>query len=253
MMGRRPDGMTFMKRMGLLVMGALAVAVAMAGCRTAGIGEGADAETPALRLDSTAPYGDVAASGANEPGAQDAPKAAESNAVATTDAVDAVLPSTGGASYRLRSGDTLIISLRTVQVEQFETLVNEDGDVKLPFIGVVRAAGLTGSELENKIQKDYIEKKIYRYMTVHVLVPTRSYFVRGEVRAPGRFSLVGSVTVIQAIATAGGYTDFADPTDVRMTRGDKTIRVNAREIERSPEKDVEVESGDVIVVKRTWY
>jgi protein involved in polysaccharide export with SLBB domain len=241
-----------MKWNGFWMAGALAVALAGAGCRMLGLAADEQPDAPALRLDRSAPYGDIAT---ETPAASLPAESAEvgngSAEMVGTNA--AVLPSTGGASYRLRSGDTLIIHLRTTQLEQIESLVDENGDVKLPLIGTVHAAGLTASELENKIQKDYIEKKIYRYLTVHVLVPTRSYFVRGEVRGPGRFSLVGSVTVLQAIATAGGYTDFADLSDVRLTRGDKTVRLNAKEIERSPEKDLEVEAGDVIVVKRTWY
>ena len=235
-----------MKRIGFWMVGAVAVAVAMAGCRTLG---SKGAEAPALRLDRSAPYGDMASA------TPDAPTVAAPSASKSPDVSQepSVLPSTGGASYKLRSGDTLVISLRTTQPEQFEMIVDENGEVKMPYIGAVKAAGLTGSELEDRIQKEYIEKKIYRYLTVHVLVPTRSYFVRGEVRAPGRFPLVGSVTLLQAITTAGGYTDFADLGDVRMTRGDKTIQLNAKDIERNPEKDIEIEAGDVIVVKRSWY
>jgi polysaccharide export outer membrane protein len=241
-----------MKWNGFWMAGALAVALAGTGCRMLGLAVDGQPDAPALRLDRSAPYGDIVADTPATPAPERSVEAGNgSSEVVGTNA--AVLPSTGGASYRLRSGDTLIIHLRTLQLEQIESLVDENGDVKLPLIGTVRAAGLTASELENKIQKDYIEKKIFRYLTVHVLVPTRSYFVRGEVRGPGRFSLVGSVTVLQAIATAGGYTDFADLSDVRLTRGDKTVRLNAKEIERSPEKDIEVEAGDVIIVKRTWY
>ncbi len=241
-----------MKWNGIWMAGALAVALAGAGCRMVGIASDEQPDAPALRLDRSAPYGDIVADAPAAPAPVDSAEAADGS-TETVGTNAAALASTGGASYRLRSGDTLIIHLRTTQLEQIESLVDENGDVKLPFIGTVRAAGFTASELEDRIQKDYVEKKIYRYLTVHVLVPTRSYFVRGEVRGPGRFSLVGSVTVLQAIATAGGYTDFADLTDVRLTRGDKTVRLNAKDIERNPEKDIEIEAGDVIVVKRTWY
>lgn len=240
-----------MKWNGLWVVGVLAAVLAASGCRMVRSSADAGGGEPALRLDRSAPYGDVVVETPPQPAPAPAAETAEPAMAVATNA--AALPSTGGASYRLRSGDTLIIHLRTTQLEQIESLVDENGDVKMPFIGTVRAAGLTASELEDRIQKEYIEKKIYRYMTVHVLVPTRSYFVSGEVRAPGRFSLVGSVKVLQAIATAGGYTDFADRTNVLLTRGDKTIRVNAKDFQQSPEKDIEIESGDQIVVKRSWY
>jgi len=163
------------------------------------------------------------------------------------------LPSGGGAAYRLRPGDSVIVMLRTVQTEQHEIVVDENGEIKLPFIGAVKVAGHTAREVEDQITKLYLEGKIYRFITVNVLVPTRSYFVRGEVRNPGRFPLAGSVRLLQAIAAAGGFTDFADVTDIRLTRGDKTYRLNGRDIERNPEKDIEIEAGDTIVVKRSWY
>lgn len=248
--------------------------IAAAGCGSLGGSGAADADAPGLRLDRSAPYGDAVqppAADAAKPAPSEADPAAEHVAPHAPAKPSAEVPSpapsvepapagdpapvvsTGGASYRLRPGDTIVIHLRTVQLEQFEMIVDENGDVKLPFIGTVRAAGLTGSELEDRIQSDYISKKIYRYLTVHVLVPTRGYFVTGEVRMPGRMPLVGSVSILQAIATAGGYTDFADAGDVRLIRGGKTIRVNAKDIARNREKDVEIESGDVIKVGRSVW
>ncbi len=236
---------------------AAAITIAAAGCgllRGSGV---ADADAPGLRLDRSAPYGDVdhasvaATEKPSETVAEAVAPAPSAEPAPSADPAPAV--STGGASYRLRPGDTIVIHIRTVQLEQFEMIVDENGDVKLPYIGTVRAAGLTGSELENRVQSDYISKKIYRYLTVHVLVPTRGYFVTGEVRMPGRLPLVGSVSILQAIATAGGYTDFADAGDVRLIRGGKTIRINARNIARNREKDVEIESGDVIKVGRSVW
>lgn len=230
---------------------AVAMLIAAAGCGSLGGSGAADADAPGLRLDRSAPYGDVAWPPVVAPVAEAVAPTPSAEPVTSADPAPAA--STGGASYRLRPGDTIVIHLRTVQLEQFEMIVDENGDVKLPFIGTVRAAGMTGSELENQIQSDYISKKIYRYLTVHVLVPTRSYFVTGEVRMPGRMPLVGSVSVLQAIATAGGYTDFADSANVQLIRGGKTIKINAKDIARNRQKDVEIESGDVIKIERTWY
>lgn len=213
---------------------------------------GRRAELPPLRLDDASPFA-AGAAGSGEanhasPSETEAPPPGRS-----PDGASEMIPSAGGAAYRLRPGDSVNVILRTVHSEQIEMVVDENGDIKLPYIGHVRAAGRTPREVEDQIQKMYIEGKIYRFITVNVLVPTRSYFVRGEVRNPGRFPLVGSVRLLQAIAAAGGYTDFADISDIRLTRGDKTYRLNGRDIERNPEKDIEIEAGDTIVVKRTWY
>jgi polysaccharide export outer membrane protein len=157
------------------------------------------------------------------------------------------------AAYRLRPGDPLIIYLRGIypRDEQIEQMIDERGFINLPHIDTVLAAGRTSSELEAEIQRTYIERKIYRQITVNVVMPSQSYYIRGEVQRPGRYPLVTGTTVLQAIAAAGGYTDYANPKNIRITRGGKVINVNARDLERRPERDVDVESGDVIVVPRS--
>lgn len=209
-------------------------------------------ELPPLRLEGDSPFL-VGGADVREPANRMSTENESPLTGRTPENPGEMIPSAGGAAYRLRPGDSVIVVLRTVQSEQFEMVVDENGDIKLPYIGAVRAAGRTAREVEDQIQKLYIDGKIYRFITVNVLVPTRSYFVRGEVRNPGRFPLMGSVRLLQAIAAAGGFTDFADISDIRLTRGDRTYRLNGREIERNPEKDIEIEAGDTIVVKRTWY
>ena len=68
-----------------------------------------------------------------------------------------------------------------------------------------------------------------------------------------RSQLVSGVTVVQAIATAGGYTEFANPRKLQLIRGEDTSRLNALDFEKNPERDVELESGDVIVVPRSVW
>ncbi len=159
------------------------------------------------------------------------------------------------AAYTLRIGDPLIISLRGIpKEEQIEDQIDEDGEINMPFLGSVRAAGLTSGQLEDLLERLYIqERQIYRHVSINVVIPARSYFVRGEVRAPGKFQLVSGVTVVQAIAAAGGYTEFAKPSNVTITRGSKTFEVDARQLEQHPERDIPVEAGDVIVVGRTFF
>jgi polysaccharide export outer membrane protein len=167
-------------------------------------------------------------------------------------------PSSGGdidsGVYRLQIGDTVTVTIRAATVEQFEFIIDENGEVRLPLINPIQAVGLTSTELEKTIQKAYVDQQIYRYVTAHVVVPIRSYFIRGEVRSPGRYPLTGGrVTLLQFIATAGGYTDFAKASRITIIRGAGKITVDARDFERNPEKDITVESGDQIIVDRTWF
>jgi len=150
-------------------------------------------------------------------------------------------------AYRLRPGDGIVVNVHTPAVQQFEVVLDENGMIKLPLIPDIRAAGLTAAELGRYIKNAYIANKIYRDVTVNVIIPQRSYFVRGEVRAPGRYPLSSGLTLMQALAAAGGYTEFANPRRVQILRGGTTITVDARD----PDQDMAIETGDIIVVPRS--
>ena len=161
-------------------------------------------------------------------------------------------------AYRLKAGDPIVVYLRGIPgvaggEQQMEDIIDENGAINLPYVGAIQAGGKTSTELEQTIQKTYIDHQIYRYITVNVVVPSRSYYVRGEIRQPGRFPLLSRVTVIQAIAAAGGFTEFANPSKVEILRGNQRIRINAAEFEKYPERDKEIESGDVIIVQRSFF
>lgn len=159
------------------------------------------------------------------------------------------------APYRLRYGDPVIIFLRGIlpKDDQIEDIVDERGYVTLPYVDDVLAAGRTSSELEREIQRIYIDRQIYRSVTVSVVSPSQSFFVQGEVRQPQRYPLVSGTTVLQAIAAAGGYTEYAEPRKVSLTRGRDVKVINMRDVERNPQQDLSVESGDVIRVPRSIF
>lgn len=164
---------------------------------------------------------------------------------------DAGAASTG---FTLREGDHVVVYLRGIPEERMiEDVVDEEGCITLPYLGRVRVQGMTTAQVEKRIRQEYINNKIYNDLAVNVVLPTRSFFVRGEVRQPGRFPLMGEMTLSRAIASAGGYTEFANPKKIRIIRGQRTFYVNAREIERYPERDIPITPGDVIVVPRSIF
>jgi protein involved in polysaccharide export with SLBB domain len=132
-------------------------------------------------------------------------------------------------------------------------IVDERGYVTLPYIDDVLAAGRTSSELEREIQRIYIERQIYRAVYRQRGQSLQSFFVQGEVRQPQRYPLVSGTTVLQAIAAAGGYTEYAEPRKVSLTRGRDVKVINMRDVERNPQQDLSVESGDVIRVPRSIF
>lgn len=160
--------------------------------------------------------------------------------------------------YRLKSGDPVVIYLRGIPgypggQQNIEGILDENGAINLPFLNFVVAAGMTPSELEREIMRRYVEGGYYKHIGVNVIVPTQRYYVRGEVRNPGQFTLTGGVTILQALAAAGGFTEYANKARVDVIRAGKTIRVNVRELEKRPTLDQELQAGDVIIVHRSAF
>jgi polysaccharide export outer membrane protein len=160
---------------------------------------------------------------------------------------------TEGPAYRFKEGDAVIINVSGIMPPQsIEDIVDERGFISLPYVGQLKAADLTASELEEVVHRAYVPD-YYKYATISVFVPARGYYIRGEVRSPGRFPLVPGITILQAVATAGGYTEFASPRRVRILRGGETIKVNLLDLDKHPEKDLPLEARDVIIVPKAWF
>ena len=169
-------------------------------------------------------------------------------------AAPSMAPARSASAYLIKAGDPVVVHLRGIPQEQeIEDQVDETGYINLPFINEIMAAGKSGSELERLIRKTYIDQQIYRNIMVNVILPSQSYYVRGEVRQPGRVPLASGVTMVQAIAAAGGYTEFANSSKVQLLRGSKSTYYDVRDFEKHPEKDVAIEAGDVIVVHRSIF
>lgn len=163
--------------------------------------------------------------------------------------------STDGVAYLLKVGDVVQIYLRGIPTaDAIEDVIDEDGMISLPLINEIQAAGMTASELERSIRKTYLEQDIYRNIAVNVVVPTRYYFIQGEIRQPGRFQIVTTMRVSQAIAAAGGYTEYASG-QVLVKRGGRIIKTirDSRRLERTPEDDVLLEPDDIIEVRRSLW
>jgi polysaccharide export outer membrane protein len=154
--------------------------------------------------------------------------------------------------YRFKVSDAVMINISGITPTQIiEDIVDEKGFISMPYIGQVKAEGKTASELEEVIFSAYVPD-YYKYATVSVFVPASGYFIRGEVRSPGRFPLVSGMTILQAIATAGGYTDYAAPNRVRILRDGETLKINLKDLDKNPELDMPLEARDVIIVPRAW-
>lgn len=86
-----------------------------------------------------------------------------------------------------------------------EARVGENGMLDLPFLGAVRAAGLTSRQLEQQLTQRYRKLLLHPLVSVRVLaVNSRQLAITGEVPRPGVYAFSGRVTLLQALAMAGG-------------------------------------------------
>lgn len=155
----------------------------------------------------------------------------------------------------LHKGDSVIVSFTDTptQIPPVEDTVKEDGSITMIYNERFQAEGKTIGQLQQEIRDRYVPK-YFRYLTVTIKTQERFYYVGGEVRSPNRFIYSGRITVLGAIDTAGGFTDFARKGKVQVTRANgKTFHVDCREALSHPEKNVEIYPGDKInVPKRAW-
>lgn len=155
--------------------------------------------------------------------------------------------------YRLGPGDKLRIEVyKDAQLSQ-SAQIRPDGKITLPLIGDVKAAGLTPIELRDtmtKSLKEYVTNPTVTVIVVEATTPLA--YVMGEVNHPGAITLQSPLTIIQALALAGGLKDFADAKNIRVLRrtpsGVQTIAFNYKEALRSSGDVIYLRPGDTVVV-----
>jgi polysaccharide biosynthesis/export protein VpsN len=154
-------------------------------------------------------------------------------------------------------GDTVTVTITDLPTPQpiFEEKVKEDGTITLLLNQVFKAEGRTTVDLEKEIRERYVPN-LYKYMTVNIkpMPQTLFYYVDGEVKQPARQTYIERTTVLKAIASAGGFTDFAKKKAVKLTRQDgRKFTINCVKAREDPTLDLEVYPGDKIYVPRKLF
>ena len=157
--------------------------------------------------------------------------------------------------YKIGAQDVLRIDVWK-EAELTRTVpVRPDGKISLPLLNDVQAAGLTPTEL-SKVISDGLKKFINSpQVTVTVSeINSRRVYVTGEVAHAGAFPLLPNMTVLQALSSSGGFTQFAKTKAIYVLRSEdgKPVKhaFNYKEVlaGRKQEENIELEPGDVIVV-----
>lgn len=165
-------------------------------------------------------------------------------------------PSRSGNVFHV--GDSVSISFSGTQTEMLDqtVTVKDDGTITPPYIGSwvkpVPAAGRSLGDLQQELQSLYTT--YYPHITVTVQIPMRYYYVQGYVNKPGTIPYVGETDIVQAIAAAGGFNEFANKKNVVLTHKDgRQQRVNVIKAIEDPSYHVPVYPGDTIVVKKRIF
>jgi polysaccharide biosynthesis/export protein len=117
------------------------------------------------------------------------------------------LPPAGNVAYRLGAGDQVrIITYNETQLSNTFT-VSDSGTISLPLVGTVNASGMTAHELASNISTSLEKKHLINDPSVSVEIATyRPISVLGEVNHPGEYPYQPGMTMLTAVALAGGFT-----------------------------------------------
>ena len=160
-----------------------------------------------------------------------------------------------GEGYNLGPGDVLSIQVYGEPEVSSNVVIRMDGRISLPLAGELQAAGRTPKELSDEI-RGKLERFIEAPEVTVMLAESQSkrYYVLGQVEAPGEYDINQPVTVVQAIARAGGFLEWA------RTKRIMVVGVSGEEEEityfdydgflKRPERhrNIVIQPGDTIVV-----
>jgi polysaccharide export outer membrane protein len=159
-------------------------------------------------------------------------------------------------SYVIGANDVLAINVWKEPDVSRSVPVRSDGKISLPLVGELQAGGQTPRQLEQEITKrlqSYISEPEVTVMVTES--KSQRVNILGMVARPGTYLLSASTTVLDAIAMAGGFKDFAKKKSIYVLRASadgtqKRIPFNYKEVIKgtNPEQNVKLLPGDTVVV-----
>lgn len=150
--------------------------------------------------------------------------------------------------YKLGPGDRIQITVFGEADLSLNTTLAEGGYINYPYLGMVKAEGLTISELESKLTSglkgDYLINP-----SVHVsMVSYRPFYIHGQVKSPGSYPYQPKLTLEKALALAGGVTERASMGQISILR-----TVEGKEKRLKGELHTLIQPGDAIFIKDSFF
>jgi polysaccharide biosynthesis/export protein len=160
------------------------------------------------------------------------------------------------ATYQIGSSDVLAITVWKEPEISRSIPVRPDGKISLPLVGEIQAAGRTPIQLEQDIAtrlQTYISKPDVTVIVEQI--NSEKFNILGRVIKPGSYPLSATTTVLDAIATAGGFQDFAKQSGIYILRpnaqgGQSRLAFNYKQVIKGnhSEQNVRLEPHDTIIV-----
>jgi polysaccharide export outer membrane protein len=155
---------------------------------------------------------------------------------------------TRNAPYMLNSGDKMRVLVFGQDNLSNIYAIDGSGQISMPLIGAVPAAGLTTVALERDIARR-LQNGFVREPQVSIEVEQyRPFFILGEVTQAGQFPYVNGMTAQTAVAIAGGFTPRAVRDSVEVTR-----QIDGRSVTGTVPVTYPIRPGDTVTVKERWF
>lgn len=156
---------------------------------------------------------------------------------------------TGTSSgYTLGSGDKVRVNVFGQADLAGEYVVDGAGFVQLPLIGQTKAAGLTVLEFQKEVTTKFAGGYLINPSVDVEVITYRPFYIIGEVKTPGQYGYINGMSILNAIALAGGYTDRADKSEVYVRRNGAS-----KEIELPADETTKVNPGDILRVSERFF
>lgn len=164
-----------------------------------------------------------------------------------------------GASYVIEPGDALDVRFFYNPELNEEVQVRPDGNISLPLVGEMRAAGRTPTQLETSLRDSYSRELRQAAITVMVKgFAGQRVYVDGEVGTPQMVNIAGNLSTMQAIASAGGFKPSARKGEVLVIRRSGTpqpvvipVDLDAAISGADTNQDLMLQPYDIVYVPRT--
>jgi polysaccharide export outer membrane protein len=160
------------------------------------------------------------------------------------------------ASYTIGAGDVLrIVTWKEPDFTLESVLVRTDGKISFPLLNDVQAAGLTPMML-----KDVLETGLKSYVAAPVITVTvtnagsQKFYILGEVPRTGEYPIVKDLSVLQAFALAGGFTEWASKDEILLIRREsgqkKVYKIDYKDMAKGKNlaQDLLIRADDTIIV-----